>query len=706
MPFKYRAVGRSPNDVRNTETVTVHFRPDYPWSAPRFYLRDDFDRQLPHIQPGRKSRPPEPCLVDGLLDEYFYEAGLLALVEQLCDWLEKAAKQQLINRTQGWEPTLRHQLLDEFVADAEHLRSFADSRGGARVFKTVYLRYGEASDYLGGDAQIYGQIERASIRLHRLKGQKPLSAEEIEDKTTAGNSVAIVVWQGTHGGLPMVSDTYHPETVETMADLIDRAKSLRCEGHLLEQLARLDSVVNSTAPAWPVPVLVIFCVRRPFHIIGSTSSIELVPYAFDVRGSASTQSITEQAELEVVPIAQRDVISKQLLQEASGVAAPALTSILGCGSVGSKFALHLARSGGGIAAVIDSSRMQPHNMARHGLITESIGGKSSALAAALKVLDQKPAKLDENIVTALSDASKCRKLAPDGTCFAIDSTASLRVRSKLSDVTVEDFNARIVSTALFAQGRGAYLMIEGNDRCPTIDDVTVEYYRHFTEDALLRSIAIANDGALEHVATGQGCGSLTMRMTDARVSAMTAGLVEQFVGRHDQVGNCGELIVGLHDDECQITTWSRVDVEQPIIVDFEGNPDWSFRIQPHVLEKIQQDISTYQTVETGGVLMGRANDRLRTISVVDVLPAPPDSKRSAAGFLLGVEGLEKAIKRYHTLSGGTLYDVGTWHSHLANQGPSPTDEATAEKLAGTRPPPFGLLIVAPSTLYGVMHMDE
>jgi hypothetical protein len=89
--------------------------------------------------------------------------------------------------------------------------------------------------------------------------------------------------------------------------------------------------------------------------------------------------------------------------------------------------------------------------------------------------------------------------------------------------------------------------------------------------------------------------------------------------------------------------------------------------------------------------------------VVDLIAAPPDSVRSAARFVLGTKGLKAAIKARHHASGSTLFDVGTWHSHLADHGPSALDRATARELAAERPPPSVLLIAAPTRLYALMH---
>ena len=61
----------------------------------------------------------------------------------------------------------------------------------------------------------------------------------------------------------------------------------------------------------------------------------------------------------------------ELLARTSGI--PAATTsqplvILGCGSVGSKIAMHLGRAGFGSMAFVDNESMSPHNAARHALI--------------------------------------------------------------------------------------------------------------------------------------------------------------------------------------------------------------------------------------------------------------------------------------------------------------------------------------------------
>ena len=105
-------------------------------------------------------------------------------------------------------------------------------------------------------------------------------------------------------------------------------------------------------------------------------------------------------------------------------------------------------------------------------------------------------------------------------------------------------------------------------------------------------------------------------------------------------------------------------------------------------------------------MIGLASARLKTVTVVDLLDAPPDSKRTSTLFVLGTQGLQAEIARRHEASGRTLFDVGTWHSHLQNEGPSPLDWQTASALAAGRAPPSVLLITAPHRFYALVSGAE
>src|SRR5579862_3149753 len=74
LPSRWRADGQSPNGVRAVETVTTIFPPDFPAAAPKFFLRVDFDRSHPHLQPVVHGLP-EPCLLNGSTSELMRSRG-------------------------------------------------------------------------------------------------------------------------------------------------------------------------------------------------------------------------------------------------------------------------------------------------------------------------------------------------------------------------------------------------------------------------------------------------------------------------------------------------------------------------------------------------------------------------------------------------------------------------------------------------------
>lgn len=710
MPLAMRVDGQSPNGVRRTETVMAVLGPRYPWSVPTFYLRADFPRHLPHLQPGPVTDLPRPCLIDGNQREYFFQFGLVELgvfhlIHQLVLWLQHAAEGALIDPEQGWEPTLRRELSDVVVINAEVSRTIVDRNGGHRVLKARYFRSGNAASAIGRDAAVLIDVGDKQVPLKR--DDKDLLSHAGNGTHAEGDTVCCVVWPDKlPGGEPMVAGNYMPETITTFAALIARASELGCGRSLEVFLDSLERCFQGRFfdPPVPIPLAVILCARRPFHLIGSTSDIELLPYVFDLRPSRGRASLVAGGDNEpVAPAMQRDAPNPALLRTVSGAPEIAPLAMLGCGSVGSKMAMHLARSGVDIPVVSDRSILLPHNMARHALARPPLAlSKAQELAAELLRLGQSPRVHEDDLVLDLPVREKRRILLPKHAGFAVNTTASLAVREALSALPPKEIKPRLAEAALFGRGHGGFLLIDGAGHNPTLSDLIAELYATAAGDRL-HTLLFDPAHGLAEVQIGQGCSSLTMPMTDMRLSAMTAGLTEEFVRAARTPGDSGQIIVAIAAEASPDTTWTRQSVAPFAVVHVEGAEGWTLRVSARVLDTIHREMARYSTVETGGVLIGACSARLRAVTVVDLLPAPPDSVRSATRFVLGTEGLRNAIRARHAESGATLFDVGTWHSHLTDHGPSALDRKTAAELAAERPPPSALLITTPNRLYGLMH---
>lgn len=708
MPQHMKADGVSESGVRRVETATVRLGPSYPWSSPTFYLRSDFPRDLPHLQPAPPDALPRPCLIDGNQREYFFQYGLLELgvfhlVHQLVLWLQHAAEGALIDPEQGWEPTLRRDLSHLLVIDAERCRAMADRNGGHRVLKANYYRSGPA-DARFADG-VFSIVEASTETVPLKREDKDLFTARRADDAALGNTVCCVAWPDKLAtGAPFVAGTYMPESVTTLAALRQRAADLNCTRALEAFLGSLERCFSGYVLEPPVPIAIVLCARRPFHLLGSSSAIELLPYVLEVRAVRGRSSIFAAGDDEpAAPAMQLDRTNPALLRSVSGAPEAGPVAMLGCGSVGSKMAMHLARCGIEIPVLCDEGMLRPHNMARHALSRSPLAAyKSAELAAELSHLGQFPQIRKGDLVADLATREGRQATLPRRAAYAVNTTASLSVREALSALSPQDVKPRLAEAALFGRGRGGFLLIEGADHNPTLSDLTAELYATIRSERL-RSLLFDPVYGLAEVQIGQGCGSLTMPMTDMRVAAMTAALTEALVDAVKEANGSGRIIVGASGEGSPDTHWHVQPVTSFELVPIEPMDGWTLRISQRVLDDIRAEMGRYPSVETGGVMIGTCSARLRAVTVVDLLPAPPDSERSPERFVLGTRGLKKAIRARHRESGDTLFDVGTWHSHLVNQGPSPLDRQTAQELAAERPPPSVLLIATPSRLYALMH---
>ena len=207
---------------------------------------------------------------------------LAGILNQTSLWLDNAALSRLIDPRQGWEPVRRDSFHDDVVADAGHLQGLVDRRGGWRFLKVSYLKIGAEH----GSSSVHGQVLREVVTVNPSSvGQHFREGELNRDAgLRCGTSLALVAWPGKlPSGEAIVCDEYFPETVDTIDSLKERAATYGCGGELDAGLRWLEKCVSGWAEAGPFPMPVILLARRPFHLIGSTSPIELCPYMVEIR---------------------------------------------------------------------------------------------------------------------------------------------------------------------------------------------------------------------------------------------------------------------------------------------------------------------------------------------------------------------------------------------------------------------------------------
>lgn len=707
LPNAWRAEGQSPYGVNRFEEVCLDFPPDFPLDPPEPSLRPDFSRDLAHMQPWlTQDGRPVPCIQDGKMSEFIHQEGVRGVINQTVLWLDHAAEGRLISEEQGWEPTRRDQLPDYIVADEDVLRRYVDKRGGYRFLQYHYLRNEKAE----GVDELYGQI---------IDKQTPLSRESaknifqegpigVSGKLFGGMGLALILWPGKQpSGEPVICEKYAQENVIDLASLKARASLYGCHRELTDGLSRLSSSVTGYDQAGPFNLAIIFCVRRPFNLIGKTTPIELCAYFIDFHAG---EAFPNGDATPVQPAGLREQISPTLLARLSGLSdqgnedSHPSWALIGAGSLGSKLALHMTRAGFAPVSVVDNSTISPHNAARHALIPPPgdmqlrfLDAKARLLSEAVAGFSQTTTPFVHDVVKVINTRSLSKDAWPKGTWVIVNTTASLRVRAALC-AAGNNIRGRVIESVLYGGGKLGLIATEGPHRNPGLGDLFSYFYAYCKSHASMREILFGTgDHDLERTTIGQGCGSSTMRMSDGRISLFGAASAEYLLSkqRDGLPDENGELLVGFLDQSGLGVSWHHVNVPPFTVVECGNGEKWSVHISDEVVTKIVQEVSLWPNAETGGVLIGRQDEITQTFYVVDVLSAPPDSTRSPHEFVLGQEGIRKSIDDYSEETNWTHYCLGTWHSHLNPSGPSGLDRQTAQAIGLARLAPSVLLIHTP-----------
>lgn len=326
-----------------------------------------------------------------------------------------------------------------------------------------------------------------------------------------------------------------------------------------------------------------------------------------------------------------------------------------------------------------------------------MGDKATALADAIAGLGQTSNAVAGDVVSITRDKIKAKKHLPKRGWAIVNSTASLAAREALGSIARDIQIPRVIETILYSAGTIGVVTVEGPNRNPNTLDLMAETYTLVREQNALRAIMFAEGEGLTRQSIGEGCGSLTMPMSDARLSMFAAPMAEAIAAMQKTAlpDKEGRILLGAIAEDGVNLTWSSYGVAPSTAVRVEGQGGWQVRISGRAERKIKEEVARWPTVETGGILMGRMSDAARAFYVTDVLPAPDDSERSASGFRLGIKGARNRISDYAESCGYSLFCLGTWHSHLYPSGPSTTDHATAVTVGLARFAPSVLLIHAP-----------
>jgi molybdopterin/thiamine biosynthesis adenylyltransferase len=674
LPNRFRQRGISKTGVKQVEEVYWRIPLDYPKSAPSPRLRQDFPTNLPHINPHTSGNLVFPCVAEmGLLDS-LHSIGLSAILDATCQWLTNAAADNLHCPVQGWELTRRDDTTGLISVDTHAIRAELEASNRAARFYSYRYCYMTAS----GES-IIGAVDTPCLGTtnNSLKQKHTFIVRD-----TSIRYAPCVLFQTADGHN---IDEYRPESVIDFRSLRAFSRHLGVRDAFDARVKYLLSVSSpqSLLKKDRAPVeefLVVFAVKRPFPLIGSDSRWELLPYR--VQYDKDNQARLSDTVV-VRPTYFIERSSPPLLQATSGRTVENLTNIglLGCGSLGSKIALHLAKSGCYQFELVDKDWFSSHNNARHGLIVSDFdnlyGSKSDLLQREILKLNISAKKIGNNILSMGSDDGF--QLAAQ-TDFIIDATASLPVKYFLAHDCYA-LPGKLIHTVLYGQSTVGVVAIEGDARSVRIDDFAAFLNTLCIDNSLIQTAMYGNEGSgLKHY--GEGCSSVTTTMNDIDISLMSAAMTAKINTHieHNERTQYGLLHIGVLDKLSLNMTWKSHVFPSTLLIPKDGDFDWDIRVLGEVTQKIEKLSDIDCTVENGGVIAGYVCHLSRTIYVTYLLDAPEGSTQLPDRFTLMTTGLEGVFDEIHKKTNGQITFLGTWHSHTQPTPPSEIDRNTLKKL--------------------------
>ena len=663
-------------DIRSDEPVVIVFhKVRFPHQAPVVYVdRPDFPAEsLPHMYPAQNGQPPALCLHWGHVDDWFAAHSIDEFVDRVRSWFEDAAGNRLIRSQDLYEPTRVGGAHDASISIydphdlQEAIRQNWQARSGAGWGVLVCNRpISSSHSWSLARRDVYPPSILDSIR----RAPKSTNQKVLGVFDAAVHMMGVLIYGArSHIVVPYIASL--PGNLGELRQFAQR--------HKLPLNKALEELTNLVMAQEFLPVVA--ALQRPRPLIGTQSSIELLNFAIDGRPYMRDLK-KESPGLRVVWCnLQLRPATVGLARRLSGLASPLeaeLTKaglVFGCGALGSKVSIHLARAGHVCQTLVDHDICMPHNMIRNGLPPDYVGvNKATATEQMIERIfawDAESTYIQALPFNALEVLlGKYRQVLGEHQ-YILDCTASVAVLDTLVAPHVSTL-PRIMRCEIGHRGHLGFVLIEGPERNPRLDDLQAILYDRALDDSRiadwLKSQTVDTESdvgpALEEISIGLGCSSNTMPMADDIVSyhaALASAMVRRVLER-----NWG--VAGI-----QISAWNEQSSASGSVDFFEvgawlplGSVDtkgWQVRVPSTLAADLIRQLQAAEPNETGGILLGVIHPKRKVISVTRALPPPPDSQGWPYAFRLGIRDVPEQLDEINKRTGGLVRYVGEWHSH-------------------------------------------
>lgn len=373
-------------------------------------------------------------------------------------------------------------------------------------------------------------------------------------------------------------------------------------------------------------------------------------------------------EIRLRPVAVRDSVTATKAREASGISSNAADEkrvLAGVGALGSSLVDIWFREAWGHWTLVDPDYLQPHNLVRH--IARDIDVGCYKVDAVAHILSTTyPQRLDVPIPFSSDVLNTTNQaFAADLTkaTLLVDATTTLEVPRELSR---RSGVPRCVSAFLTPSGMSSVMLMEDASREIRLDELEAQYY----------AAVVTEDWGADHLAgnrgelwVGAGCRDISLVLSNELVQLHASILARQI--RICSADQSARLRIWRSDDRTSGVHTVDVPVRRPIR---KNLGTWTVISHEGVSERLRDQRIARLPNETGGVIVGYIDHPLKSVFVVDVLPAPADSEGSYSGFVRGIDGLAGLLQDISERTAGIVGYIGEWHSHPPRHSPWPSGD--------------------------------
>lgn len=646
----------------------------YPDAAPLMMSdRVSFPKaRQPHLYYSAEGKPATLCLVRGSLDEWFTTKTIQDFLVTGYQWFFKAATGTLLTDNKEFDPVRLETSLGKHVFKYETFRDIVseDKRFLPKFPMAVIL----SSLYQGEYKKERAFKSISDIPFINLDNVEKTISKIRKKKTGEKDFLpfyTVLVW-----------DSDQREQGTYFTNLPTNYRELR-EYLLLSGINIAETLVSLKAGNVPIKVIlsITHAIKRPCKVIGYDGQYEFFTYTVLLEDDF-TGVISDEEEVYVSSHAQP--FTAELAWVLSNEKREIKTLFIGAGSLGSKIIMHDARSGKNAIGVVDHDSFQQHNISRHTLFSNHIGkNKAEAIIEEIKAFYE----LDttKNLVFYDKPISFVENGEIKKYDFIVDSTASQGVMQNL--IQREDYiSARYSKCEIADNGEIGLLYIEGTNHNPRMDDLIYLTCYLATSNFDLEQWRIADaDREQDVLDLGLGCNSVTNVMSDDLISLHASAFSQVLsIYSSNNFDNNGFIYLNVFRRAKQ--EFPRISNEKFNVKPFEiynskNDSCWTLRFLSGLSKRLLKQCHLHAPTETGGILIGVANYKTKTIHIYDIINEPLDSISSPVAFNRGIEGLPDQIDHIKYQTGQVIGYIGEWHTHPMNlEVLSRQDMQTIEKL--------------------------